>query len=75
MNMTDWFQGCVNPVHIGLYEQGTVTVSGNTVGGLYSFWNGKFWGLVEFDKKEAIEYRNSLGRYQNEPWRGLAEKP
>lgn len=73
--MTSWFDGGINPLHIGLYEQGTVTTSGSTVGGLYCFWNGKFWGILSFDKNEAIQYRNSLGIFQNEPWRGLAEKP
>lgn len=72
--VTQWFIG-KQPVHVGLYESGTIGSKGQIVGGMFQYWNGNYWGIATFTMKQAYALRRSNSLYQNEPWRGLAEKP
>lgn len=76
MPVTQWFGRGVEPERIGVYESGTYELrGGQIVGGLFQFWNGKFWGMVEDSVKDAYRHRNYRSSFQEEYWRGLVSKP
>lgn len=71
MEMTEWFDEDIKPVHIGIYE---VYVSG-----YYSYWNGEVWSFWNYSIKELLKtYELDLhagNTHEFLAWRGLADKP
>jgi hypothetical protein len=76
VEVTEWFNGTIKPVRVGVYEQGTYQhVSPHPImGGGYAYWNGKFWGAFNSNVASAYLERKFKGTYQNEPWRGVKVK-
>jgi hypothetical protein len=52
MKLSQWHDGNVKPVHVGVYERDN---SGYL--GMYSYWNGKYWtfGFYENSKHTIIQ--------------------
>jgi hypothetical protein len=75
--VTQWFHG-ENPEHIGVYERDisetplTFAFASPT---LFSYWNGKRWGLGDKTPEIAMLHMCEPSGYQTLPWRGLAEEP
>lgn len=69
MKLTDWFQGDVKPIRVGIYER-------RYKSGIYfSKWNGIHWGFGHCKVKFANLTEDFLSQYQNLPWRGLSKDP
>lgn len=70
--VTQWFDGAVKPVHIGVYER-SIYGSGSTA---FWNWNGQYWEHGGYRTPTVPRHRlvtPSLN--QSLPWRGLAENP
>ena len=76
MKLTPWFPGCIEPVHIGVYERrGAIC---DYVDG-YAFWNGLQWAYSAPTPKKARFYSCGISRYQSDgsipfEWRGVAKE-
>jgi len=68
MKLTDWIDGDINPVRVGVYQRNY----GNNI--WFCKWDGKKWmtwnALIDDAFKSKAE-----SPYQDLPWRGLAEEP
>lgn len=74
--LTQWYPPEVKPVREGVYENGTYSRRTNEItGGCYQYWNGAWWGSVSAIVSGAYRDRDEKSLYQNDPWRGLAERP
>jgi hypothetical protein len=77
-NKTDWFDGKIKPVRVGVYEQGTeqygqLSNKKHITGGVFSYWDGKVWRGMETNIKYL--YKDNIKCvFQEEPWRGLKSK-
>jgi len=71
MQFTQWFDGSVKPVHIGVYER-YLDWNGYFV---YSFWDGKKWGINGPTIDFALRSKGRASAWQDQKWRGLANKP
>lgn len=71
--MTPWFGNGEKPVREGVYQQ----KSGDRPARLgYQRWLNGEWMTWHSTFEEAAEDERAVhGSYQNDPWRGLAEKP
>jgi len=70
--LTKWFDGSkFVPEHVGVYE---TSVEGRFK--CFQKWNGFFWCTYDFsvDKADSDKNKNE-SYYQNNNWRGLANKP
>lgn len=65
MKLSQWHDGTVKPVHIGVYNR-------MTEDDWFNYWNGKFW-----INGETTAYSASLNTgksiFQNERWRGIVK--
>lgn len=64
-NLTSWFPGDVKPVHVWAYEFSSK--------GIYSYWNGSWWGHPARSPQEAYSRRFVHSVLYTRPWRGLTE--
>lgn len=72
IKLTPWFPGDVKPVRPGVYQQ----LSGNRDEFGYQRWDGRRWCLWCRKADDAARSRLvAASGFQNDPWRGLAEKP
>ena len=71
MKLTLWYHGTVKPVREGVYERDYGIASRRDL--LYSYWNGKFWGVWATTPFGAVTLKKRLSAYQNLPWRGVAK--
>lgn len=69
--LTPWFPGDVKPARPGVYQ----TRDGKDV--CYQFWTGEQWNMATTSAEYAADFQQDGDRshFQNDPWRGLAEKP
>ena len=70
--LTPWIDGSAEkPFLLGVY----MLLSGNRSG--YQHWDGVQWGIWATTPEMAKKYRNTPANlyYQNDNWRGLAQKP
>ena len=70
--LTPWFDGsAAKPFRIGVY----MLLSDSDIG--YQHWNGVRWGIWETtpEMAEAHCHVASTAYFQNDKWRGLAQKP
>lgn len=72
MKKTSWFTGRIKPVHTGVYETKHPGILSLTV---YQYWDGENWGYYMPSPEAAWRARTKRSRYQELPWRGLAQKP
>lgn len=70
--LTDWFPIETNPARKGVYLRKPLYWSEYKV---YSYWDGKKWGLLNHTIDGAVKDRNKPTEYANGIWRGLANKP
>lgn len=69
MKLTDWYNGNIKPVHIGVYER-----KSNHGLNAYSYWDGNHWkmfGATPLNAEESQCGDNSV--FQTLPWRGIAD--
>jgi len=71
MNKTPWFEN-VKPVHNGVYE---IKHPDRPNVCVYQHWDGKLWGMYMPSIRLAWDWRDKYSGYQDQPWRGLADKP
>ena len=64
---TPWFEGAERPVYTGVYQRPFPA-------GPYSRWDGGQW-IGDAATPAAAAARTEPSRYQDAPWRGLAERP
>ena len=72
LKLTNWFDGsAVKPSRKGVY----MLLSGSHIG--YQHWNGAQWGiwLLTPEMAEKNKAELAVAHYQNDNWRGLAQKP
>ena len=57
LKLSQWHDGSVKPVHVGVYQNGCEEV--------YQFWNGSFWCSAKYTIEDAV---NILDRsfFQND---------
>ena len=70
--LTPWFDGfAVKPLRNGVY----MLLSDSDTG--YQYWDGTQWGSWARTPEMAVRNRNRPANfyYQNDNWRGLAQKP
>ena len=67
--LTDWFDGAVKPIRIGVYE----TLPENRTS--FQHWDGKQWGFCAMSPESALTGIGAASHYQSPKWRGLAEDP
>lgn len=72
--LTPWFDGTkYKPARVGVYMLKCGGI-GTTVG--YQRWDGKAWGIWSLSPSIAAASAHYADeRYQNDKWRGLAQKP
>lgn len=71
MKVTQWFDGNVNPAHVGFYQRDYGGEYGNdTLTFQPDYWNGSYWRYGASDGKVAMRSIDQAMK-----WRGLAEKP
>ena len=75
MKLTPWFPGCIEPVHIGVYERHG---SHGPASG-YAFWNGLQWACSADTPDNALIYSFTMSGYQSDgsipfKWRGVAKE-
>lgn len=68
MKFTDWFNGKVLPVRVGIYERKLLTIRRS-----FSYWNGKKWSCCFDTPKDAFTFKTVISNYQKLPWRGMAK--
>ena len=59
--LSQWHDGSVKPVHVGVYK----TECG------YQHWNGKFWGFFMPTVKYALQFRDEPSKCYAPAWRGI----
>ena len=73
--LTPWYPGHIKPVRPGVYQQR----SGYEKRLGFQWWNGKKWSSWFSSAESALLHgRNGPPadlRFQNDPWRGLAQEP
>lgn len=77
MNLTDWYPGSVNPVHVGVYE---CTWPNDHIN-FFNFWDGKQWHWGASSISRAYEIRDPRGplawdqetNRRPERWLGVAK--
>jgi hypothetical protein len=71
--LTPWFDGRVKPIRRGVYMQHCAG-SSKTIG--YQLWDGIKWRTwSETPQGAARSTSRARVSCQNDPWRGLKEKP
>ena len=71
LNLTPWFDGsAVKPCCIGVY----MLLSDSNIG--YQYWNGARWGSWATTPEIAVKLSRFAADayFQNDKWRGLAQK-
>ena len=70
--LTPWYSAGTKPARVGVYETRTPGRSRNNV---YQFWDGNYWNFLCISVAQAAD-EASKGKsfYQNEEWRGFAQK-
>lgn len=68
MRRTKWYDGAIKPVRVGLYERRLNRLVS------WSYWNGKYWGLLNSSAKFAVSMKLTRSVYKNLQWRGVTEK-
>ena len=75
MKLTPWFPGHIKPKRVGVYQQ--LSAIEKRLG--YQRWDGKKWSPWFSKAEDAACYGRECApaaeEYQNDPWRGLAERP
>ena len=67
---TDWFQGKVKPVRVGVYQR---NYEGDWL--LFSYWDGQYWGWTQpGSPKAAAHFRYPPSSVQELPWRGVPKE-
>lgn len=66
---TPWFDGAIKPARVGLYQRCFSTVGRNWY---WSYWTGKYWLALKYDKRRAGRSHAGVSCYQSLSWRGLA---
>jgi len=72
LKLTPWFDGsAVKPFRIGVY----MLLSESNIG--YQHWNGVRWGSWAKTPEIAVKISHLVAHpyFQNDKWRGLAQKP
>lgn len=72
MKLTEWFPGHIKPVRPGVYQQ--LSAVDKTLG--YQRWDGANWSSWYSTVEGAAKATDVAAHpFQNDQWRGLAEKP
>lgn len=67
MKLTPWIVGRLKPVRVGVYQRESA------YGVVYSYWNGRFWGMIK-ERNVLSEFeRYAPSQWQDIPWRGVAK--
>lgn len=74
-NLTSWFPPNVKPSRVGCYQTEDDPDALDRLRHGYQWWNGKWWGIFELDKKDAALDKKSRSLFQVNYWRGLAVQP
>lgn len=75
VEVTDWFDGDVEPVRKGLYQRAVMRRAAPHQVAVYSYWDGQRWSFNGSTPKEAYRDRKFRSLSQFLPWRGLAQEP
>lgn len=67
MRLTPWYPGDVKPVREGVYERRRIGVGTP----YYSYWNGRWWGLLCITPTTARHNSRHTSIVQNREWRGV----
>lgn len=68
MKVTQWFDDSEKPVRKGVYQKFS-----NSKNPQFSYWNGKYWGLISNSVNDAAKYHSSESYFQWGNWRGIAK--
>lgn len=71
-SFTEWFHGCVQPVHIGFYQR-TPTHTKGIFEPSFSKWDGTKW-LGSRDTIAEAELDTNTSLYQAWEWRGVTDQ-
>jgi len=69
LNLSQWHDGSVKPVHKGVYQK--VTVGDNTI--WYAYWNGKAFSSGSYFKNFDHTLLIGYGDYPVKKWRGIVK--
>lgn len=68
MKVTQWFDGNIKPVYIGMYQRDLDLPLPS-----YSYWNGKKWSCCYPTIEAAFDFQYTITAYPNLKWRGVAK--
>lgn len=77
MQLTDWFDRCIKPLHVGVYEV-RPKPNGKQIVRWFSYWTGKHWCYTARTPDEAHAERHTKSDEANRrggfEWRGVRRK-
>lgn len=71
MKLSQWHDGSVKPVHVGIYKVRHERINNSSAG--WSFWSGYCWLHQKHKKAYCIHYSTHMALYQDKEWRGIVK--